>query len=164
MLDDVHMRPCGRPTKTGKPCRAQFSGRGFACKLHTTEHERQLVDAYAQGLRAGREEGEKWQQQSTDVRVENLERQVRMLQEQLDVQNRQYEIDGHQAVTIGRYAYLWAGPERLEVGDRVLLPENHVSAARLGPGPQPGTVTALGSTYTGPHSKILSILPGSGNG
>ncbi|MFB7374182.1 hypothetical protein ACFC0D_30535 [Streptomyces sp. NPDC056222] len=162
MFDAIHMRPCGRPTKTGNPCRAQFSGRGFACKIHTTDHEKQLVDAYEQGLRAGREEGRRQEQQTADIRVENLERQVRTLEEKLDTQNRRFEIDGHQCVTVGRYAYVWTGPGRLKVGDRVLLPENYVSALRQGPGPQPGTVTALGSTYTGTHSKILSRLPASG--
>jgi len=41
----------------------------------------------------------------------------------------------------------------------VLLPENYVSALRHGSGPFPGTVTELGTTYTGPLSTIISRTP-----
>lgn len=54
MFEEVHHRPCGHPTKSGNPCRAQFSGPSFACKLHTTDHETALVEAYRQGLETGR--------------------------------------------------------------------------------------------------------------
>ncbi|GAA2114983.1 hypothetical protein [Streptomyces synnematoformans] len=156
MFEEVHQRPCGRPTKSGSPCRAQFSGPGFACKIHTTEHERALVEAYQQGLQAGRTQAREWERSAAASRVEHLEQQIRTLQEQLDAKTRRYEVDGDQIVTVDGYGYRWRGADPLEVGDRVLLPENHVSALRHGPGPFPGTVTALGTTYSGALSTITS--------
>lgn len=89
-----------------------------------------------------------------------MERKVKNLEEQLDSQQRPFEDRGTQAVTVDGYGYRWTGPGRLEVGDRVLLPENYVSALRHGPGPFPETVTALGTVYSGALSAIVSRLPG----
>ncbi|MFE9381251.1 hypothetical protein [Streptomyces sp. NPDC006855] len=156
MFDEVHHRPCGRPTKSGAPCRAQFSGPGFACKPHTTDHEKALVAAYQQGLATGRTKEREWRQRTEAAKVEHLERQIRTLREELDAKNRRFDVDGDQAVTVDGYGYRWRGPGRLDVGDRVLLPENFVSALRHGSGPFPGTVTELGTTYTGTLSRIIS--------
>lgn len=156
MFDEVHHRPCGRPTKAGTPCRAQFSGPGFACKLHTTDHEKALVEAYQTGLETGRKQEREWQQRAEASQVEHLEKQIRTLRDELDAQNRRFEVDGGQAVTVGGYGYRWCGPGTLEVGDRVLLPENYVSALHHGPGSFPGTVTELGTTYTGTLRRIIS--------
>lgn len=155
MFDEIALRPCRRPTKSGKPCRAQYSGRGFACKLHTTEHEAELVRAYEQGLTAGRAQERRTQEQSTKLHVAHLERQVQELREKLDGASRRFEVAGRQAVTVDGYGYLWAGEGALVVGDRVLLPENYVSALRHGPGPFVGTVTALGTTYDGRLNRII---------
>lgn len=155
MFDDVHHRPCGRPTKSGAPCRAQFSGPGFACKLHTTDHEK----AYQQGLETGRAKEREWRQRTEAAQIEHLERQIRTLREELDAKNRRFDVDGDQTVTVDGYGYRWNGPGTLDVGDRVLLPENHVSALRHGSGPFPGTVTELGTTYTGTLSRIISRAP-----
>lgn len=69
--------------------------------------------------------------------------------------NRYFEIDGAQVVEVGRYAYRWSGDEPLTVGDKVMLPQNWVSEMTDGPGPFSGTVTRLGSTYTGALSSII---------
>lgn len=73
--------------------------------------------------------------------------------------SRRFDVDGDQAVTADGYGYRWRGPGTLDVGDRVLLPENHVSVLRHGSGPFPGTVTELGITYTGTFSRIVSRAP-----
>lgn len=159
MFDEVHHRPCGRPTKSGASCRAQFSGPGFACKLHTTDHEKALVEAYQQGLEIGRTKEREWRQRTEAAKVEHLERQIRTLREELDAKNRRFDVDGDQAVTVDGFGYRWRGPGRLDVGDRVLLPENFVSALRHGSGPFPGIVTELGTTYTGILSRIISRAP-----
>ncbi|MGV9788273.1 hypothetical protein [Streptomyces sp. NPDC003435] len=159
MFEEIHQRPCGRSTKSGASCRAQFSGPGFACKLHTTDHEKALVDAYQQGLEAGRAEERRWSRRTQAGQVEHLKRQMQTLREELDAKNRRFTVDGDQAVTVDGYGYRWKGPHTLEVGDRVLLPENYVSALRHGPGPFPGTVTELGTTYTGTLSTIISRTP-----
>lgn len=57
MFATFGQRACGRPTNSGKPCKANFSGVVFACKLHTTPEEQALADAYENGYRKGREEG-----------------------------------------------------------------------------------------------------------
>ncbi|MBS2550192.1 hypothetical protein KGQ19_25315 [Catenulispora sp. NL8] len=155
MFTTFERRVCGRPTKTGKPCKANFSGVGFACTLHTTPEEQALVDAYRNGYRKGREEGQTSGRQSAAMSTEYLERQIADLKAQLDQATRRFRVDGLQAVTVGGYAYLWNGQPDLEVGDRVLLPENYVSRLKHGPGPVEGTVTELGTTYDGSHSRIL---------
>ena len=63
--------------------------------------------------------------------------------------------DGKQLVVIDQsLTYSWRG-EPLAVGDRVLLPENYVSAMKFGHGPFSGTVTSLDSTYAGRISEII---------
>lgn len=155
MFTTFGQRPCGRPTKSGKACKANFSGVGFASKLHTTPQEQALVDAYEDGYRRGREEGNKSGQQSAALSIEHLQRQIADLKAKLDAATRRFRADGLQAVTGDGYAYLWNGQPDLEVGDRVLLPQNYVSGFAHGSGPFEGTVTELGSTYDGPHSRIL---------
>lgn len=66
-------------------------------------------------------------------------------------------VDARQVVEVGRYAYAWAGPEPLKVGDRVLLPENWLTRMDS-PGPFEGTVTQLGTAYTGELSQIIQKL------
>lgn len=155
MFTTLGQRACSRPTKSGKSCKANFSGVGFACKLHTTLEEQALVDAYESGYRKGREEGCKSGQEVAALSTENLERQIARLEAKLDEATRRFRIDDLQAVTVGGYAYLWSGQPDLKVGDRVLLPENYVSRLKDGPGPIEGVVTELGSTYDGAHSRIL---------
>jgi len=112
VFEDQHQRPCGRPTKSGTACRAQFSGPDFACKLHTTAHEKDIADAYRHGMEAGRTQGREWEKSSAKLRIEHLERQVRTLEEKLDAAARRFEVDGCQAVTVDGYGYRWKGPGR----------------------------------------------------
>jgi hypothetical protein len=59
-------------------------------------------------------------------------------------------------VQVGKYAYFWEGDEPLAPGDRVLLPENWLSPMLYGHrGPFEDTVTAIGSDYDGPLSRII---------
>jgi hypothetical protein len=58
----------------------------------------------------------------------------------------------------GGLTYHWDGEPPLEVGDRVLLPENWLSRARTGPGPWEGTVAQLGSDYQGQTVSVLQNL------
>jgi hypothetical protein len=83
---------------------------------------------------------------------------VEELRERLDRGTRIHEIGGDQVVTVGRYAYRWSGETPLEIGDRVLLPENYVSRVRHGPGPVEAIVTGLGTTYQGPLAFVLRRL------
>ncbi|MEU9349008.1 hypothetical protein AB0D74_48210 [Streptomyces sp. NPDC048278] len=117
------------------------------------------MEAYQQGLETGRTQEREWRQRSEAAQVEHLERQIRTLREELDTKNRRFEVDGDQAITVDGYGYRWSGPGTLEVGDRVLLPENYVSAVRHGPGSFLGTVTELGTTYIGTLSTIISRAP-----
>lgn len=97
--------------------------------------------------------GTYWTDQA-ESRVTWLENKVRELEGRVDEATRVYEIGGDRVVEVNGYAYRWRGTPRLEVGDRVLLPENWVSRMKSGPGQSVGTVTRLGSTYSGGHSHI----------
>jgi hypothetical protein len=147
-------RTCGRPTRSGKPCRVRIYGRAVACSLHITEHEREIAEAYQRGYREGRESSDA----ASRSNVERLEGRVRELEQRLDEASRLFEIDGDQIVQVGKLTYRWRGPEPLAVGDRVLLPENWLSRMKDGPGPYEGVVTELGSSYRGELSFIVRRL------
>jgi hypothetical protein len=147
-------RRCGRPTRSGAPCKAGFTF-GFACSLHTTPQEQAQVDAYRDGFRLGYAEGVESGRRETESGEERLKQRVAQLEEKLDRVTRRHTVDGQQAVEVDGYAYLWTGAEPLQVGERVLLPENHVSNLKHGPGPFVGAVTALGITYDGPLSTVI---------
>lgn len=151
-------RQCGRPTRSGAPCKATFTF-GFACGRHTTPEEDAYVRAYEEGHRAGRAEGIEFGRQMAEAGAENLRRRVADLEEKLDRVTQRHSVDGHQAVEVDGYAYLWTGTPPLGLGERVLLPENYVSNLKHGPGPFIGVVTALGTTYDGPLSRVLRRAP-----
>jgi len=64
---------------------------------------------------------------------------------------------GEQIVVVDGYSYRWRG-NPLAVGDRVMLPENWLSALKYGSGPFPGTVTGIGSSYQGELAAVLRKL------
>lgn len=154
MFTTYEQRRCGRPTKSGAPCKANFAF-GFACIVHTTPQEQELVEAYRKGLQEGRAEGIESSRSSAELANEHLKRRVAELERKLDEVTRRHTVDGHQAVEVDGYAYLWTGTEPLRVGERVLLPENYVSSLKHGPGPFVGVVTGLGTTYTGTLARVL---------
>ncbi|MEV8419410.1 hypothetical protein [Streptomyces niveus] len=120
----------------------------------------------AEAHRRGWSEGYRWGSESSaglsKSRIERLEQRVNELEEQLDSAQRVYEVDGCQTVEVGGYGYCWRGDAPLEVGDRVLLPENYVSRLKNGPGPTVGVVNKLGTTYRGPLSDVVGRAPATG--
>jgi hypothetical protein len=147
---------CGRPTKSGAPCKNPRYSHFAACRTHSTAHETELAEArtaaYWDGFRAGRKS-------AADVagsHVEGLQRQIDRLRQQIDAENRRLVIGSDQIVEVNGSAYYWSGDEPpLAVGDRVLLPANWFSEIKYGTGPFEGTVTALGSTYSGHLSAVI---------
>ncbi|GHC83929.1 hypothetical protein GCM10007079_25440 [Nocardiopsis terrae] len=152
------VRTCGRPTRSGHPCRVRVNGSDIACGIHSTERDRAVADAHRSGYREGFESGVRSSKESSKLRIERLERQVEELRQRLDEETRIHEVGGDQVVGVGGYAYRWRGETPLEVGDRVLLPENYVSRMKHGPGPLEATVTVLGTTYQGPLAFVLRRL------
>lgn len=155
-------RTCGRGTKSGHPCKQVLSGHDVACKLHATEHDRALAAAREEGWREGFALGKEVGAGTARVEREELQRlrqKVKELEQRLEDASRYYEINGDQVVEVDGYGYRWGGTDQLKVGDRVLLPENYVSALKHGPGPFEGVVTKLGSTYRGGDlSRIIRQL------
>jgi hypothetical protein len=149
------VRRCGRPTRSGKPCQAIVYGFDIACALHGTGHDRELAEAYGRGRHEGFQQGREIGAAGAKQQIESLERRVKELEQRLDDAARFYEIGGDQVVEVGKYSYRWRGTTPLQVGERVVLPENWLSRMKDGPGPQVGVVTALGSTYRGELSFIV---------
>ncbi|QIB48626.1 hypothetical protein G3H79_06805 [Streptomyces aureoverticillatus] len=118
-----------------------------------------MARAHRRGWNEGYKAGSESSASFAASRIGQLEQRVKELEEQLDDSQRVYEVAGHQVVDVGGYAYRWCGSEPLEVGDRVLLPENYVSRLRNGPGPTLGVVSKLGTTYRGPLADIVSRAP-----
>ncbi|MET9297443.1 hypothetical protein [Streptomyces sp. NPDC003077] len=118
-----------------------------------------MAEAHRRGYREGYDAGRESGAQSSKLKIEWLERRIKDLEGKLDEATRIFEVDGHQVVDVGGYAYRWRGNTPLEVGDRVLLPENYVSRMRSGPGPTVGIVSQLGSTYRGHMSFIVGRAP-----
>ncbi|MFI0418661.1 hypothetical protein [Spongiactinospora sp. 9N601] len=130
----------------------------MACKLHATENDRALTAARAEGWEAGLALGKQLGAGTARAEREELDRlraKVKDLERMLEDVSRYYEFNGDQVVEVDGYGYRWTGSDQLKVGDHVLLPENHVSRLRHGPGPFEGVVTRLGSTYRGSLSRII---------
>ncbi len=161
-MTDQHNRTCGRPTRSGNPCKVRISGSDVACGTHATEQDKAVAEAHRRGWSEGYKSGSESSSSFSRSRIERLEQRVKELEEQLDGAKRVYEIDGHQVVDVGGYAYRWRGSTPLEVGDRVLLPENYVSRMKNGPGPTLGVVSKLGTTYRGPLADIVRRAPATG--
>ncbi|MFJ4829306.1 hypothetical protein ACIP79_05175 [Streptomyces sp. NPDC088747] len=158
-MTNHHNRTCGRPTRSGNPCKVRISGSDVACGTHATEQDKAVAEAHQRGWSDGYKSGSESSASFSKSRIERLEHRVKELEEQLDDSKRVYEIDGHQVVDVGGYAYRWRGSTPLEIGDRVLLPENYVSRMKNGPGPTLGVVSKLGTTYRGPLSDIVRRAP-----
>lgn len=95
-----------------------------------------MAEAHRRGWNEGYKSGSESSASYSRSRTERLEQRVKELEEQLD--------------------------DALEVGDRVLLPENYVSRMKTGPGPTLGVVSKLGTTYRGPMSDIVRRAPAMG--
>lgn len=137
----------------------RIHGSDVACGTHATGEDRAVAAAHQRGWREGYEQGCKSGASSAQSKTEWLERRVKELEQRLDDATRVHEIAGDQVVEVGGYAYRWRGGGRLEVGDRVLLPENYVSRMKHGPGPTVGVVSALGTTYRGELAFIVGRAP-----
>jgi hypothetical protein len=153
--DSTTPRSCGRPTKSGDACRARIYGSDVACSRHITDAERKSAEAYRRGYSAGYQQGLHSEEGAERLTIEHLERRIRDLEQRLDQAERYYELDGHQVVEVGRYAYRWRGSSPLSVGDRVVLPENWLSRVKDGPGSREAVVTKLGTRYRGELSFIV---------
>jgi len=158
--DDDYLAPpqaCARPTRTtGEPCKARRVSRfAPACHTHLTEREAESAEvarhAYTLGWNSGRESGARFAAEHT----QQLTQRVKELEAQLDAERHLYELEGDQLVEVDGYAYRWSGPDRLAVGDRVVLPQNWISKLKHGPGPFAGQVTMLGTKYRGDIARIL---------
>ncbi|SNQ46219.1 conserved hypothetical protein [Frankia canadensis] len=156
-VDDqlVEIRTCGRPTRSGKPCKVRLYGPEIACRTHLTDHERDVAEAYQRGMGLGHRRGWESGQEMCRHEVEQLRDRVRDLERCLDDAHRYHDLDGDQVVEVDGYAYRWCGRSPLRVGDRVELPENWLSRAKNGPGTFQGTVTRLGATFQGELSAIV---------
>jgi len=150
---------CGRTTRAGTPCKAarpsQFH---FACKQHATPDEARYGDLIYAAYREGHDAGRTGALGLAEQNTRRLEARIAELEADRTVRTVDY--DGAQVVQVGRYAYRWTGPAPLAVGDEVWLPENYVSRIQTGPGAWRGTVTALGTHYTGPLATIASRAEG----
>ncbi|MBT2442807.1 hypothetical protein J7E93_22390 [Streptomyces sp. ISL-36] len=134
----------------------------MACGTHATEQDKAVAEAHRRGWNEGYKSGSESSASFSKSRIERLEQRVKELEEQLDSTRRVYEVNGCQVVEVGGYAYRWRGNDPLEVGDRVLLPENYVSRLRNGPGPTVGVVNKLGIVYRGSLSDIVGRAPATG--
>lgn len=150
-------RLCGRPTRSGRPCRQRVSNPRFetACGTHATDQEAELAVARRTAYYDGHKEGLESARESARSRIEELESRIRRLESENKPPLRTTDPLGRQVVQVGRHAYAWAGDEPLGVGDQVWLPENYVSRMKHGPGAYRDEVTALGTDYAGPLSQII---------
>ena len=88
----VDVRRCGRETKSGAPCRAHLYGYELVCKLHATEHDRELAEAYARGHRDGHHAGYESGTTGAKEQIERLKLRVMELEQGLDSATRIYEV------------------------------------------------------------------------
>jgi hypothetical protein len=155
----MEARRCGRPTKSGKPCRAILSDpRERACGKHATPEDQ----AYAQGWADGATFGRKGWQDAKDAAKSELRMEIewQVRQEKAAEEERRNfrtEVGGKQIVSVDigesrPFAYIWGG-EPLTVGDRVLLPANWFRTS-----PFEGEVVKVGSSFQGAMVDVLRKL------
>src|SRR4051794_31722260 len=90
---------CGRPTRSGTPCRNPIVGR-LSCMTHRTAEDERLIAAYREGFAAG---------ESHEAELERR-RVERRAQRAGAVVERRYETPGGaQIVEVDGYAYQWRG-------------------------------------------------------
>jgi hypothetical protein len=151
-------RWCGRPTKSGKPCRLTLNRWERACSTHATLEDQAYARGWIDGAAVGREG---WQDAmeaaKSELRVE-IENQIRR-EKAAEEERRNFrtEVGGKQIVSVSiggsrLLAYTWDG-EPLAVGDRVLLPPNWLNTS-----PFEGEVAKVGSSYQGPMVGVLRKL------
>lgn len=75
------MPQCGRPTKTGDPCKAKPIRFHTACELHATEDERVQIELLNSIYWTGWREGRKSAEHSQKERIQFLEDRLRGLRE-----------------------------------------------------------------------------------
>lgn len=148
---------CGRPTRSGQPCRQRVPDPRFevACRRHATDSESKLATVRRRSYYDGYRDGGESARDFGRFQIEQLEKQVWELKEAAAPPLRMVDLRGRQIVQIGRYGYTWDGAEPLVVGDKVWLPENYVSRLQNGPGRWRGEVTALGTRYIGALDAII---------
>jgi len=128
---------CGRRTLGGGPCQNTLPYGGsnphnVACRLHLSTEERIAMAAWEAGFNTAWREARRQEGYVVAVETTSPAPQVRM-----------HTKSGLQIVKVGKYAYTWNGPDPLQVGDVVMVPENWLFPATR------GTVTELGTTYDG---------------
>jgi hypothetical protein len=148
---------CGRPTRSGRPCRQRISDPRFevACRTHATGAENEMAAVRRTAYYDGYRDGQGSAREFARFRIEQLQARIDRLESESKPPLRTTDQLGRQIVQVGQHAYAWDGPEPLAVGDQVWLPENYVSRMKHGPGRYRGEVTALGTDYTGHLSLIL---------
>ena len=142
------MELCGRPTKSGNPCKIRRDWPTSACTIHATDEDKAYRAAFMAGWKDGLKEGQKWGRSEVRAEIANEERQ--RATEEAEKRNFRESYNGRQVVEVDGYAYTWAGNVPLELGDRVLLPSNWFKTV-----PFEGKVTRLGSSYVGDLATIM---------
>lgn len=149
---------CGRPTRSGRPCRQRISDPRFevACPQHVTDAEAATATTRRTAYEKGHRDGRESVRTVAEFRIERLQERIDQL-ERATSQLRTTDALGRQIVCVGTHAYAWSGEEPLAVGDQVWLPENWLSRVMHGPGHYRGEVTALGTRYAGSLSQIIGL-------
>ena len=140
---------CGRPTKSGQPCRTilRLGVAEFVCHSHATENDRAIMamlnrewtDAYRDAFEHGKASA-RWEYEAAAREAARAER-FRLTD------------GGRQVVRFGKYAYTWNGPEPLRIGDLCRLPGNWLFKH-----PQEEVVTGFGTDYDGALQPVLCLL------
>lgn len=136
---------CGRPTATGKPCRQFISPLDRACRIHLTPHDEEVIAAHHKGIELGRE----LERSDLQFKIkQQIQQQVaKELAGRPCIHFKLHNRDGYQIVVVDGYTYLWVGEGELTVGDKVWLPPAYWEPRHASD--REGTVTALGSDYSG---------------
>ena len=144
---------CGKPTKSGAPCRAraQRDYRGHTnfhvpCKAHLTPAHEKFLEYTAEAYAAGKRDGLRDAKGRDEIEIAQRVRDAinaELAKKDVINNGRTHDSLGRQLVVIKGYTYHWEG-EPLEVGDKVLLPGSWWS-----PKDWEGHVTSQVSTYKG---------------
>ena len=148
-------RPCGRPTRSGDPCRNEVGPYEVGCKVHTTSDEREWARIAWAAFWRGHEEGRESERDDVMRSAEFEARQAARRAEEAAMW-RERDARGRQLVQVaGSYTYVWTGTHDLQVGDVVTVPGCWIPGMEA---PHDEPVIALGSTYRGDIKAIIALV------
>lgn len=152
-------RTCGRPTRSGTPCRIRISGSDVACCTHATEQEQAVAESRRKGCNEGYGAGRESGASSSKSHTAYLEKRVEELEGAAG--RRTARVRGRRLPgRASRQVHLSLAWKRSAHSRRPRAVAGKLAEqGQGGPGHTVGVVTRLDTTYRGSLTDIVGRAP-----